>query len=75
MTDSWLAMVDQLPTTGAVAAAFPNAYRVTRGAHEQSLIWKVAHLRGLYQMPPLVSHAVDTDGMLKLVEWIDALPP
>ena len=74
MTDSWAAMIDQLPTTGAVAQAFPNAYRVTPGVHEQSLIWKIANLRGTYQMPPLVSHAIDTAGMQHPADWIDGLP-
>ena len=74
MTDSWAAMINQIPTTGAVAQAFPNAYRVKPGAHEQSLIWKIANLRGTYQMPPLVSHTIDTAGMQKLADWIDGLP-
>ena len=74
-TDSWAALIDQIPTTGAVAQAFPNAYRVKPGAHEQSLIWKIANLRGTYQMPPLVSHSVDTAGMQTLADWIDAIQP
>jgi hypothetical protein len=58
-----------------VAQAFPEALRITRGHHEQSLVWLLAHLRGNYQMPPLVSHRVDEVGTKALADWIDALPP
>lgn len=74
MTDAYKAMIKQRPTTGAVAQAFPGAYRVTPGAHDQSLVWMISHIRGKYQMPPLVSHLVDDEGMQKLADWIDALP-
>jgi hypothetical protein len=69
------ATLNQLPTTAAVATAFPGANRLVPGAHDRSLIWIVAHLRGKYQMPPLVSHQVDEAQMQNLAAWIDALPP
>jgi hypothetical protein len=73
MTDIYRATVDQDPTTASVAAAFPGARRITPGSHEQSLIWLLAHVRGNYQMPPLVSHRVDEVGTQALADWIDAL--
>jgi hypothetical protein len=73
-TDIWKATVHQPPTTAAVAQKFPGAQRIVPGAHDQSLLWLVSHLRGNYQMPPLVSHKVDEVGMQKLADWIDALP-
>jgi hypothetical protein len=35
---------------------------------------RLSHLRGNYQMPPLVSHQVDEEGTSSLAAWIDALP-
>lgn len=72
-TDIYKATVGQRPTTASVAQAFPDAQRVTKGAHEQSLIWLLSHVRGKYQMPPLVSHRVDDVGTERLADWIDAL--
>jgi hypothetical protein len=74
-TDIFKATFQQMPTTAAVAQAFPGALRITPGDHEKSLIWVVSHLRGKYQMPPLVSHKVDDEGMQKLAGWIDSLHP
>ncbi len=73
-TDVYGATVNQAPTTAAVAHAFPGTSRITPGAHDKSLVWLVSHLRGNYQMPPLVSHKVDEVGTQQLAEWIDALP-
>lgn len=70
---AYLATVNQKAVTGAVTAAFPDALRITPGKHEQSLVWLLAHRRGDYQMPPLVSHEIDDVGTQKLVDWIDAL--
>ena len=74
MTDTYAATVNQMPTTAAVAHAFPGALRITPGAHDKSLVWLVSHLRGNYQMPPLVSHKIDDVGTAALASWIDALP-
>ena len=74
MTDIFLATVKKDSTTAAVAHAFPGAYRITPGKHDKSLVWLLSHLRGEYQMPPLVSHRVDEVGAQKLADWIDALP-
>lgn len=74
MTGTYLATVNQPPTTAAVASRFPGAQRITPGAHEQSVVWLMSHLRGNYQMPPLVSHRVDDAGTQALADWIDALP-
>jgi hypothetical protein len=73
-TQSYLACVNQAAVTGAVTSAFPDALRIVSGQHEHSLVWLLAHRRGEYQMPPLVSHRVDEDGMSQLAAWIDALP-
>ncbi|APR78561.1 Hypothetical protein A7982_03908 [Minicystis rosea] len=73
-TEMWASMINQMPTTMSVAQHFPGALRLTPGAHDHSLVWLVSHLRGNYQMPPLVSHAIDEDGTAKLAAWIDALP-
>ena len=74
MTDTFKATVGQQPTTAAIAQQFPGALRITAGAHAQSLVWLVSHLRGNYQMPPLVSHKIDDVGTQQLADWIDALP-
>ncbi len=74
-TETYQATFLQSPTTAAVAQAFPGALRITPGAHDMSLLWLVSHLRGKYQMPPLVSHKIDEDGTQKLADWIDALHP
>ena len=74
-TDMVKAMIGQPPLTASVAQQFPGANRVTPGAHDKSVVWLVSHLRGNYQMPPLVSHQVDEVGMKTLADWIDALPP
>lgn len=73
-TDLYKATFNQEPTTASVAQQFPGAHRIMPGAHDQSLLWLVAHRRGNYQMPPLVSHKVDEVGTQKLADWIDALP-
>ncbi|AKU94870.1 hypothetical protein AKJ09_01534 [Labilithrix luteola] len=73
-TDIFLATVGQEPTTASVAQQFPGARRITPGAHDKSLVWLVSHLRGNYQMPPLVSHRIDDVGTQLLADWIDALP-
>lgn len=72
-TDTYVSTVGQQPTTAAIAQQFPGALRVTPGDHAQSLIWLVSHLRGNYQMPPLVSHRIDDAGTQTLADWIDAL--
>ncbi len=74
-TDIYRATVGQMPTTAAVAQHFPGALRITPGDHTKSLLWLVSHLRGNYQMPPLVTHKIDEDGTQKLADWFDALPP
>lgn len=74
LTDSYRATLNQVPTTASVAQKFPGARRIVPGAHEQSLVWQLAHIRGNYQMPPLVSHVVDEAGTAALADWIDALP-
>jgi hypothetical protein len=73
-TDIYKATVAQMPTTAAVAQKFPGALRITPGAHDKSLVWLLAHVRGDYQMPPLVSHEIDAQGTKLLSDWIDALP-
>ena len=74
-TDIWRATLAKTPTTASVAQHFPGALRITPGAHEQSLVWLMAHTRDPYQMPPLVSHKVDDVGTQALADWIDALEP
>jgi hypothetical protein len=74
MTDTYKATVGQSPTTASVAAHFSGALRITPGAHDKSIVWLVSHLRGNYQMPPLVSHEIDEAGTKLLADWIDALP-
>jgi hypothetical protein len=75
MTDAFLSNVLQPPTTPAIAQQFPGAQRITPGSHEKSLVWVVSHLRGNYQMPPLVSHRVDEVAMQQVADWIDTMPP
>jgi hypothetical protein len=72
-TDLFVSTVNQQPTTASVAHAFPGALRITPGAHDKSLLWLVSHVRGNYQMPPLVSHKVDDVDTEHLASWIDAL--
>jgi hypothetical protein len=72
-TDTYRATVGQRPTTASVIQAYPMALRITPGAHDQSLVWLLSHLRGKYQMPPLVSHRVDELATQQLADWIDAL--
>jgi hypothetical protein len=74
-TDTYRATINQPPTTMSVAQKFPGARRIIPGRHEQSLVWQLSHVRGNYQMPPLVSHKVDDVGTQQLADWIDALPP
>jgi hypothetical protein len=74
-TDLYKATVGQKPTTASVAQAYPGANRITPGMHDQSLVYLLSHLRGKYQMPPLVSHKIDEVSTQKLADWIDALPP
>jgi hypothetical protein len=74
-TDIYQATLKQSGSTASVNQKFPGALRITPGSHEKSLIWLVSHLRGLYQMPPLVSHQIDEIGTQVLADWIDALPP
>lgn len=75
LTDIYKATVHQSPTTASVAQHFPGAVRVVPGAHEKSLLWIVSHLRGDYQMPPLVSHRIDEVGTQQLADWIDSQKP
>ena len=74
-SDAYVASLNVAPTTASVAQKFPGALRITPGAHDKSLLWLLAHERGDYQMPPLVSHRVDEPGTQKLADWIDALAP
>lgn len=72
-TDIYVATVTQIPTTASVAQHFPDALRITPGAHDQSLVWLMTHRRDDYAMPPLVSHKIDEAGTKTLGDWIDAL--
>lgn len=74
-TDTYVATVSEVATTASVAQKFPDALRITPGAHEQSLVWLMSHRRDDYAMPPLVSHKIDDAGTQALADWIDALPP
>lgn len=73
-TESYKDTVGEPALTGAVLSAFPGDLRITPGDHESSLVWVLAHRRGEYQMPPLVTHQVDEAGMQRLADWIDSLP-
>ncbi|MDB4988719.1 MAG: hypothetical protein JWN04_3897 [Myxococcaceae bacterium] len=73
LTDTYRATVNQAPTTLSVEQKFPGSHRVVPGSHEKSLVWQLAHVRGNYQMPPLVSHRIDDAGTQALADWIDAL--
>ncbi len=73
-TDIWRATFEKDPTTASVAQHFPGAKRILPGDHEHSLVWLMSNIRDNYQMPPLVTHKVDEEGMQKLADWIDALP-
>lgn len=73
MLQTYLATVGQPPTTASVASKFPGANRITPGAHDQSVVWLMAHTRGNYQMPPLVSHQIDDAGTQSIADWIDSL--
>ena len=73
-TDIFSKSLNSSPTTGAVAQHFPGAVRISPGAHDQSLLWILAHRRDMYQMPPLVSHMIDDTGTAMLADWIDAIP-
>lgn len=72
-TDTYQATVQQMPTTASVAQHFPDAQRITPGAHDQSLVWLMTHRRDDYAMPPLVSHKIDEVGTKALSDWIDAI--
>jgi hypothetical protein len=74
MTAAYRTAVDQPIKTQAYVDAFPGAKRITPGAHDQSATWRASHLRGMFQMPPIVSHMIDEAGTQKLASWIDALP-
>jgi hypothetical protein len=74
-TETYRATVRQDPTTASVVSEFPGAQRITPGAHDRSVVWLVAHRRGNYQMPPLVSHRIDDVGTERLAAWIDAMHP
>jgi hypothetical protein len=74
-TDAYRVSINTPPTTASVAQQFPGAYRITPGAHDQSLLWLLPHRRGNYQMPPLVSHKIDEVGTQRIADWIDALAP
>ena len=74
-TDAYQATIKQMPTTASVAQKFPDALRITPGAHDQSLVWLMSDRRDDYAMPPLVSHKVDEASMQALADWIDALSP
>jgi hypothetical protein len=72
-TDAYRTGVDQPVMLPSLAKDFPETKVIARGSHDQSLTWRLAHLRGVHQMPPIVSHAVDEAGTQLLSDWIDAL--
>lgn len=74
-TDAYKATIMQPATTASVAQKFPDALRITPGAHDQSLVWLMSDRRDDYAMPPLVSHKVDDASVQMLADWIDALSP
>ena len=74
MTAAYTTAVGQPVKTQTYVDAFPGAKRITPGAHDQSATWRVSHLRGMFQMPPIVSHKIDEAGTQTLAGWIDALP-
>ena len=74
-TQTYIATIKQDPTTASVAQKFPGELRIVPGAHDKSLVWQLAHTRGEYQMPPIVSHKIDDVGTQALADWIDALAP
>jgi hypothetical protein len=72
-TDAYKTGVEQPVMLPSLLTDFPDTKIIARGSHDKSLTWRLAHLRGIHQMPPIVSHAVDEAGTQKLAEWIDAL--
>jgi hypothetical protein len=48
--------------------------RIAPGAPDKSLVVAVVSLRGDGQMPPIVSHVVDPEGIGYLRDWIASLP-
>lgn len=73
-SDAYVTGVNQALTLTTFQQAFPGWKVIMPGNHALSLTWSLAHLRGLHQMPPIVSHQVDEVGTQKLADWIDALP-
>jgi hypothetical protein len=73
-TDTYVTGVGAEVILGTYAQAFPGARLIEPGAHEQSVAWLAAHLRGEHQMPPIATRAVDEEGTAALAAWIDALP-
>jgi hypothetical protein len=72
-TDTYRTGVDQDVMLPSLLKDFPDTKVILRGSHDKSLVWLLAHLRGIHQMPPIVSHAIDEGGTQKLADWIDAL--
>jgi hypothetical protein len=76
LTDMFQTTVGQPVKIATFAETFPDDTAIiTAGAHDRSLLWRVAHTRGTNQMPPIVSHKIDEPATTALAAWIDALAP
>jgi hypothetical protein len=72
------AALDPVRTTVGVPALtqkWTGETRVSAGAPDRSLLYRLATSRGSEQMPPIVSHLPDPEGTRVLRAWIESLTP
>jgi hypothetical protein len=74
-TDTWISAMN-VRLQGSVSLRHPQGYRIKSGDPSQSLVVKLADVRGDEdQMPPLATHVIDRQGVDAVKAWIAALPP
>lgn len=69
----WKAVASTLERP-AHTAAFAGQTRIIPGDPTQSLVVRLAGMRGMQQMPPLATRVVDEAGLALVRKWIEAMP-
>ena len=73
--DTYVTTVNVTPTTGGYSTYATQGYkRILPGDSTKSLLVTVTGERGTGQMPPIVTHVVDTTSVQDLTDWVNALP-
>jgi hypothetical protein len=72
--DTYTTTVNMTPTSAQYSTYAGQGYkRILPGDASKTLLVAITNMRGAGQMPPIVTHVVDTTSVQALTDWVNAL--